>query len=141
VFSVIYAVLIDPFPYPGSDRLMELSLLDQVGHNRFAGLNGPQMEHLRRARRLESVVGMDEWNLTTTDSDLPEDVQAFYLSPNAPRHWAIPALMGRWLIPSDAPPGQEPQRVVVLGYQFWQRYFLGDPAVVGRSIQLVHKTY
>jgi hypothetical protein len=56
VFSVIYPVLIDPFPYPGSDRVMELSLLDQVGHNRFAGLNGPQMEHLRRARCLESVV-------------------------------------------------------------------------------------
>lgn len=26
VFSVIYAVLIDPFPYPGSDRIVELRL-------------------------------------------------------------------------------------------------------------------
>jgi putative ABC transport system permease protein len=26
VFSVIYAVLIDPFPYPGSDRIMEIHL-------------------------------------------------------------------------------------------------------------------
>ena len=49
--------------------------------------------------------------------------------------------MGRWLIPADAPPGQDPERVVVLGYQFWQRYYSGDPAVVGRTIQLVRKNY
>jgi putative ABC transport system permease protein len=141
VFSVIYAVLIDPFPYPGSDRLMELSLLDPAGHDRFPGLNGPQMDQLRQAKSLESIAGMDFWNLTTTDGDLPEDVQSIYISPGAPSHWGITALKGRWLIPSDAPPGQEAQPVVVLGYQFWQRYFLGDPDVVGRKIQLVHKPY
>jgi predicted permease len=49
--------------------------------------------------------------------------------------------MGRWLVPADAPQGQDPARVVVLGYQFWQRYYAGDPAVVGRTIQLVRKNY
>jgi predicted permease len=141
VFSVIYAVLIDPFPYPGSDRIMELRLVDPAGKDRYTGFNGPQFERLSQTKSLESAVAMDWWNLTTTDGDLPEDVQANYISPNAPNHWGIRAQLGRWLIPSDAPPGQEPQRVVVLSYQFWQRYFLGDPAVVGRKLQLVHKTY
>jgi predicted permease len=141
VFSVIYAVLIDPFPYPGSDRIMELRLVDQAGNDRFSGLTGPQMAQLRRTKSLESVLGMDFWNLTTTDGDLPEDVQSIHLSPDSPNHFGIPALKGRWLIPSDGPPGEDPQRVVVLGYQFWQRYFGGDPNIVGRKMQLVHKTY
>src|SRR6266436_4061660 len=141
VFSVIYAVLIDPFPYPGSDRLMEPSMLDQAGHERYAGLNGSQMEQLRQAKSIESIAGMDQWNLTTTDSDLPEDVRASYLSPDDPSHWGIPALMGRWLIPSDAPFGKDPQPVVIIGYKFWQRYYLGDPGVIGRTLQLVHKPY
>src|SRR6202790_3907963 len=141
VFSVIYAVLIDPFPYPGSDRIVELRLVDKAGTDRFAGLSGPQMDQLRQAKSLEDVTGMDWWNLTTTDGDLPEDVQAMYISPNAPNHWGIRARMGRWLIPSDAPPGQTAQPVVVLTYQFWQRYFVGDPNVIGRTIQLVHKPY
>jgi predicted permease len=141
VFSVIYAVLIDPFPYPGSDRIVELRLVDKSGTDRFVGLSGPQMDQLRQAKSLEDVTGMDWWNLTTTDGDLPEDVQAMYISPNAPNHWGIRARMGRWLIPSDAPPGQPAQPVVVLTYQFWQRYYLGDPNVVGRTIQLVHKPY
>jgi predicted permease len=141
VFSVIYAVLIDPFPYPGSDRIVELRLVDKSGKDRFAGPNGQQADQLRQAKSIQSVSLMDWWNLTTTDGDLPEDVQAMYIDPNAPSHWGIRALMGRWLIPSDAPPGQTPQPVVVLTYHFWQRYFMGDPNVIGRTIQLVHKPY
>jgi len=141
VFSVIYAVLIDPFPYPGSDRIMELRLVDKAGNDRFVGPSGPQAELLRQAKSVEDVTLMDWWNLTTTDGDLPEDVQAMYIDPNAPNHWGIRAAKGRWLIPSDAPPGQEPQHVVVLTHQFWQRYYMGDPNVVGRTIQLVHKPY
>ena len=141
VFSVIYAVLIDPFPYPGADRIVELRLVDKSGKDSFAGLSGQQMNQLRQTKSIEDITGMDWWNLTTTDGDLPEDVQAMYIDPNAPNHWGIPALMGRWLIPSDAPPGQTAQPVVVLTYAFWQRYYMGDPHVIGRTIQLVHKPY
>lgn len=141
VFSVVYGVLIDPFPYRGADRMMQLTLMDSTGRLRYPGLTGAQVEQLRQARAIESVVAEDGWNLTTTDGDIPEDVVASYVSPNAPNHWGVPALMGRWLIPADAPTGQEPARVVVLGYQFWQRYYAGDPEVVGRTIQLVRKNY
>ncbi len=141
VFSVIYAVLIDPFPYPGYDRIMELRLKDKAGNDRFSGFTGPQAEQLRKTKAFESVVLLDWWNLTTTDGDIPEDAQGMYIEPNAPSHWGMQALLGRWLIPSDAPPGQDPQAVVVLPYEFWQRYFLGDPNVIGRKIQLVHKPY
>jgi predicted permease len=141
VFSVVYGVLINPFPYVGADRMMQLSLIDNAGRFRYPGMTGAQLDQLRQARTVESVVGEDGWNLTTTDGDIPEDVSASYISPNAPNHWGVRALLGRWLLPADAPPGQEPQRVVVLGYQFWQRYYSGDPSVVGRTIQLVRKNY
>src|SRR2546423_15498918 len=49
VFSVIYAVLIDPFPYPGAERLVEMRLVDKAGHDRFAGPSGPQADLLRQA--------------------------------------------------------------------------------------------
>ena len=114
VFSVIHAVLINPFPYGGADRMMGLALQDKTGRYRYTGFHGLQMEQLRQVKSIESVVAEDGWNLTTTDGDIPEDVQAAYISPNAPNHWAMPALKGRWLIPSDGPPGQEPERVVVL---------------------------
>jgi putative ABC transport system permease protein len=141
VFSVIYAVILNPFPYLGSDRIMELNVLNKEGQNRWVGLHGGQIQQLRQARSFESVIADDGWNLTTTDSDLPEDVQACYIFGDASLHFGVPALLGRGLLATDSPFGQEPQRVVALGYKFWQRYFAGDPRVVGRKLQLVHKNY
>jgi putative ABC transport system permease protein len=141
IFSVIYAVLIDPFPYPDASRLMEIHLLDSQGNDRVTGYSGPEIAELRRFKSFESVVPFQYWHPTTTDGGLPEDVRALSISPDSPNHWRIPAMMGRWLIPSDAPPGQEPAAVVVLTYKFWQRYFHADPRVIGRVIRLVHKPY
>src|SRR6202040_4214751 len=47
VFSVVYAVLINPFPYVGAERMMQIALKDKAGNYRYPGLNGPQIEQLR----------------------------------------------------------------------------------------------
>jgi len=141
VFSVVYGVLMNPYPYQGAGRMAHLVLKTKAGNDRWPGLTGAQIRQLRKASCMESVLGEDEWNLTTTDEDLPEDVAAMYLTPNASTHFGVPALMGRGLIPSDAPDGQDPQPVAVLGYKFWRRHYNANPDVVGRKIQLVHKSY
>ena len=72
VFSVVYAVLINPFPYVGAERMMQVALKLTDGNFRYPGFTGPQMARLRQTSAVESVVGEDGWNLTTTDGDLPE---------------------------------------------------------------------
>ncbi len=143
VFSVIYAVLINPYPYRDAERIVQINLLDmdQAGVERSTSFSGANAEQFRKLKSFESVVPIQGWNLTTTDGDLPEDVRALSVYPGFTDHWGVPAMMGRWLIPSDAPLGSDPQPVVVLSYKFWQRYFLGDPHVVGRTIRLVHQPY
>jgi predicted permease len=141
VFSVVYGVLVNPYPYANSDRMVHLTVHDANGNRRFVNLNGPQLQQLRQASCIESSAAMDGWDLTTTESDLPENVQAVYLTSNTFIHFGVPALLGRGLLPSDAPAGQDPENVVVLGYQFWQRHYGGDPDIVGKNIQLVHKSY
>jgi predicted permease len=141
VFSVVYGVLINPYPYKNPERMVHLVLKDNAGHERWPGLSGAQIQRLRLAHCVQSATGEDDWNLTTTGEDLPEDVSGVYLTANAFQHFGVPALMGREFGPSDAPDGQDPQPVVVLGYKFWQRHYGGDPQVIGHNIQLVHKTY
>src|SRR5437868_23601 len=99
------------------------------------------LRQMRKANSVESASGMDEWNLTTTGGDVPEDLTAIYFTGNAFNHFGVPALLGRGLLPTDAPEGQDPQPVAVLGYQFWQRHYNGDPEIVGKTIQLTHKSY
>src|SRR5437762_13409780 len=67
VFSVVYAVLINPFPYVGAERIASIDVLDKSGANRFFGLTGAQMEQLIQSPAVESFVAEDGWNLTTTD--------------------------------------------------------------------------
>lgn len=141
VFSVVYGVLVDPYPYAHSERMVHLVLIDPAGGDYWPGLTGPQLQMLRQTHAVQSVAAEDDWDLTTTGKDVPDDVQAVYLTPNATTHFGVPALLGRGLILSDAPPGQDPQPVTVLGYRFWQRHFGGDPSVVGQRLELAHKPY
>jgi putative ABC transport system permease protein len=141
MFSVVYGVLVNPYPYANTDRMVHLTVRETRGNPLFIHLNGPQLQQLRQAGSVESVAAMGGWNLTTTEGDLPEDVRAVYLTSNAFIYLGVPTLLGRGLLPSDAPEGQDPENVAVLGYQFWQRHYNGDPDIVGKKIQLVHKSY
>jgi hypothetical protein len=142
VFSVMYGLLANPYPYQGANRMIHITVLTESGDRRWIGITGPQLKALRQLKSFETIAASwGTWNLTTTDEDLPEDVPSTELTANAGIHFGVPALLGRTLIPSDAPDGQDPQPVVVLSYLFWQRHFNADPSVVGRRIQLVHKNY
>ena len=96
-------------------------------------MTGSQWQQLRKSPVVEDTFLEDDWNLTVTGSDLPEDVQGVYLSSNGFNFFGVPAALGRGLQPSDAIDGQDPQPVVVLGYKFWQRHFNADPAVLGKD--------
>ena len=141
VFSLIYSVLMNPWPYQGADRIANIALLDKSGNGQEYGLNGPQTRELEKARSLEYVVAFNGWSLTITGSDVPENVEAMYFTGNLFQMLGVPAMLGRYFLPSDAPDGLDPQPVIVLNYKFWMRHYNGDPSIVGKTIQLVHKTY
>jgi putative ABC transport system permease protein len=141
VFSIVYSVLMNPWPYTGADRICSVDLLNKAGEDDWNGLTGAQIRQLRQARSVEDVMGLNQWNLTVTGGDVPEDVRGIYMTGSGFQFLGLPAMLGRNFLPSDAPDGQEPQQVVVLSNKFWQRHFNGDPSVVGKSMQMVHKTY
>jgi putative ABC transport system permease protein len=141
VFSVVYAVVLDPYPYVDVNRMIHPVVTTKRGEDRWIDFTGPQFQQIEKSPSIESAFAQDDWNLTTTGSDLPEDVNAIYLTGNAFNQLGVPALMGRGLLPSDAPEGQDPQPVAVLGYKFWLRHYNGERDVVGKNIQLVHKNY
>src|SRR2546428_49209 len=47
----------------------------------------------------------------------------------------VPPLLGRVFTAEEAPASRPGMRVVVIGYDFWQKLFGGAPDVVGRSFQ------
>ncbi len=141
VFSVIYAILMNPYPYAAPDRMIHMRLVQHNGDLNGFGITATQWQELRKSPVVEDTFLEDDWNLTITGSDVPEDVNAVYFTSNGFNFFGVPVALGRGLQPSDAIDGQDPAPVVVLGYKFWQRHFNGDPSVLGKTIQMVRKNY
>ena len=141
VFSVIYAALVNPYPYPAADRIVRLTVNSKAGPGQWINLNGPQIAQLRHLHSIKSVLAMDYRALTLTERDLPENANAIALISNGFNDLAVPPMLGRGILPSDAIDGQDPQSVTVLSYKFWQKHFYGNPAVLGQTLQLDRKQY
>ena len=141
VFSVIYAVLMHPYPYPAADRIVRLTVDSVAGSGDPVYLSGAEIQTLRQSPVVESVLASDNSALMLTGQDLPETVHAVSLISNNFQDLGVPALLGRGLWPSDAVDGQEPRPVVVLSYRFWRRQYLSNPDVVGRTLQLDHRNF
>jgi predicted permease len=141
VFSVIYAVLMRPYPYPAADRIVRLTVDSVAGSGDPVLLNGAEIQILRQSPVVESVLASDNSALMLTGQDLPETVHAASLISNNFQDLGVPPILGRGLWPSDAVDGHEPRPVAVLSYRFWRRHYLSNPDVVGRNLQLDHRNY
>src|SRR6516164_11067820 len=141
VFSVIYAALMNPYPYPAADRIVRLTVESKAGAGDWVNLNGPQIQQLRQLPVVESVLAMDYHAMILTGHDLPENVNALGLISTGFDALGVPPALGRGLLPSDAIDGQDPQAVTVLSYKFWQKHFFSNPEVLGKTLQLNRKNY
>ncbi|HZD48899.1 MAG TPA: ABC transporter permease, partial [Silvibacterium sp.] len=83
VFSVVYGVLMDPYPYANTDRMAHLVVQDKARHDRYIALTGRQIQELRQSPVVEDFVGFDYQSLMVTGHDLPEDVQGTLFTSNA----------------------------------------------------------
>src|SRR3954465_14181249 len=70
VFSVIYAVLMRPYPYPAADLIVRLPAASVAGPGAPVYLNGAEIQNLRHAPVIESVLASDYSVLMMTGQDL-----------------------------------------------------------------------
>lgn len=82
VFSVIYAALINPYPYPSADRIVRPVVTCKAAPVFMARFNGPQIEQVRRVPVIEDVLVMDYEPLTLTAPGPEEHVTGVDLSAN-----------------------------------------------------------
>jgi predicted permease len=135
VFSVVEAVLLRPLPYPSVDRLVLLRHRDLRTGLTKANVSSTDMTDIaERQRGLETLVTYNTGRTTVYGMGDPIDAQALSASATLFDATGVSPHLGRGLSPDDIRPGAAP--VVILGYDFWRGHFNGDPAVIGRSLQI-----
>jgi predicted permease len=140
MFSVVYGVLLDPYPYKDNDRMVHVQLNDKSGRGPLLLVNGSGYKDLRKIPSLDDVFLQRGGQQNLTGDQIPVSVNVGQYSPNLFEYMGVPPLLGREFTSADAP-GGNPAPVAVLSYLFWQRQFGGSSDVAGKSIELDHKLY
>src|SRR5215510_6701106 len=140
LFSIVNAALLNPFPFADIDRVVTLEMIDKV-KPRGLFVTARQLVALQHSEVLDGAFVSNTWEMTLTGQDLPEAVSTQYFSANGLNVLGVPPLLGRVFNEADGPAGEQPQRVVVLTYRFWQRRFGGRPEAVGQTLYLNREPY
>ncbi|MGH9584163.1 MAG: ABC transporter permease [Bryobacteraceae bacterium] len=142
IFSVVYAVLIDPYPYRAPDRIGQIILTSKKYPRRGVPYSKAQyLEIKARTRSMEDAVAVDLGDAVMTGTGLAEVVQREYCSPNFFDFFGVPPLLGREFRAKDMPHGAAPDPVAVISYKFWQRVFQGNRNVLGKQVRLNDDVY
>jgi putative ABC transport system permease protein len=138
IFSIFYATLLAPFPYPESDQLVVVwSNVD--GHRNVVSA-GDYLDWKRESHAFQilGAVANDEFNLST--GERPEQIEGSYLTPGfLDQLIGDQPFMGRYTLPEEAEPGKD--HVVIITHKLWQRYFARDPNIIGKQVHLNGQPY
>ena len=140
LFSIVNAALLNPFPFADINRIVRLDMIDR-GKPRGLSVTARQLVALQHSDVFDGAFVSNTWEMTLTGQDLPEAVRTQYFSANALNVLGVPPLLGRVFNEADGPAGEQPQRVVVLTYRFWQRHFGARPEAVGQTLYLNGEPY
>jgi predicted permease len=141
IFSVVYGVLLDPYPYKDNDRMVHVQLNDKKSERGgLLRVNGSGYKELRKIPSLDDVFLQRSNQQNLTGDQIPVSVNVGLYSPNLFEFMGVPPLLGREFTEADAPGGNAAP-VAVLSYLFWQRQFGGSRDAVGKPIELDHQLY
>jgi putative ABC transport system permease protein len=136
IFSAVNAVLLRPLPYERPERLVALyTALPKLGYPRD-GLTEAEFIRLRQENR--SFAELAGWYMferaTLRGVSEPELVAAPFCTANFFRTLGVKVALGRDFNAEEEVEGKN--KFVVLSHTFWQRKFAGDPAIIGRTLDL-----
>ncbi len=142
VYSVLYGVLIDPYPYRDPVHIAFITVKaakDPEAYDRALTLR--QIEQVKQLPAVEDAMGQHEVAMIATDGDLPASVRVEELTGNGFDFLGSTPAMGRFFTAAEAPPGKEPPPIAVISYLFWKKHFNFRNDVLGRQVELDHKKY
>ena len=135
IFSVAYGVLLRPLPFVQPDRLVEVSINLKGTGASFGSLSAPEYVDLARDNRAFS--GVAAWTprgRTIGGDGRPERVKTVQATASLFTILGVRAQVGRTFTTEEDVAGGG--LVIVLGDALWRRRYGGDPAVIGRKVEL-----
>lgn len=143
LFTVVRSVLLRPLPFPHPDRLVALySQDDRSKPDSENNVSSGDFYDWQKAAHGYEQMAIWRWsgfNMSGNTGELPEFLNAGTCSWNLFATLGAGPALGRLFTPNDDHIGAG--STVILSWDFFERRFNGDPAILGRTIRLNSRTY
>jgi putative ABC transport system permease protein len=136
IFTVVYATLLAPTPYPHPDRLVNVWSKIQ-GHRNFASL-ADLADWRRRSTVFEQLETATPDNFNFATQDKPEYIEGMEATTGYNAMFGNPLLLGRNFLPEEGQPGKE--HVVILTHRLWL-HLGANPKILGQTMQINGELY
>src|SRR5438876_64101 len=136
IFSVVYAALIAPLPYPKSDQLV--MVWSKVGGENNVVSAGDFLDWKRQNTVFQDLNAWSDANYNLATLERPEHVEAQMTTPGFYTMMGVKFAKGRDFSPDEGQPGKDHE--VILFNRLWQR--LGArPDIVGQPLRINGEPY
>jgi putative ABC transport system permease protein len=136
IFTVVYATLLAPMPYPQPDQLVMVWSKIQGDRNGIAAQDFEDWKHQNNVFTDINAFTGGSFNLATKEQ--PEYLQGQFTSPGMYKMMGVKFLLGRDFLPDEGIVGKE--HVVILINKLWKR--LGsDPNIIGKQLTIDGTSY
>jgi putative ABC transport system permease protein len=133
MYTVLEGVVLKGLPYPGGERVVEISAYNAAQDATNAQLTPAEALALEDAPVFEHA-GWFMWGgETVLSGERPREIVVHRVSPGYFPALGVRPQIGRWIDAGDAGPDG---RAVVLSDAEWERLANRDPQIIGQSIRL-----
>jgi len=136
IFTVDYATLLEPLPYPQANQLV--MVWSKIGSHRNPISAGDFLDWKSQSSSFTDMAAWTEATFNMATAEQPDRVEARTVMPGYFKMLGLPFFLGRGFLPEEGQPGREQE--VILTHKMWKR--LGsDPQILGKPLRLNSEPY
>src|SRR5579871_4317243 len=135
IFTVVNKVLLEPLPYPESNRIMRIARAFPTG--RGNSISVPKFMTWKKNNQTFSALAMYDFSgpgLNLGEGDHPEQVKAIHVTAEYFSVFGVAPALGRTFLAQEDLPGGP--KAALLSHDLWVTHFGSDPALIGKPVML-----
>jgi putative ABC transport system permease protein len=136
IFTVDYATLLAPLPYPHPEQLVMVWSKIQTYHNSVSA--GDFTDWKRESHAFQDLSAWTGGSFNIATAAQPENIDGSMTTPGMYRMMGIPFFLGRDFLPEEGQAGKD--HVVILANKEW-KHLGSNPKIIGTTIRLNSEPY
>jgi predicted permease len=137
IFSVVYATLLAPMPYPNPDQLV--MVWSKINGNNNGVSAGDFLDWKNQNKLFQNMIAWTGGSFSLSTGGHPEQIRARTVSPGSFDMVGEALELGRDFLPEEGQVGRD--HVVVMTHKLWVERFGSDPKIIGQKIRMNGETY